>query len=60
MRALQGRQKVLGAEHPHTLSSMKVLAATYRDSNRLIEAEALELQALKLMKRFLEQSIQTH
>jgi hypothetical protein len=35
------RKRLLGAEHPRTLSSMANLAATYRQQGRWNEAEAL-------------------
>ena len=35
--------RVLGAEHPDTLSAMENLAATYRDQRRWKEAEELGL-----------------
>ncbi|OCK73381.1 hypothetical protein K432DRAFT_410741 [Lepidopterella palustris CBS 459.81] len=37
-------EKVLGPEHPSTLTSMSTLASTYRDQGRWKEAEELDVQ----------------
>ncbi|KAH8758834.1 hypothetical protein BGZ57DRAFT_907136 [Hyaloscypha finlandica] len=44
-------KRVLGAEHPLTLSSMANLAATYRDQGRWKEAEDLDVQVIETRKR---------
>jgi hypothetical protein len=38
---MEARKRVLGEEHPHTLTSMANLASTYRKQGRLEEAEEL-------------------
>ena len=43
VQVMDMRKKLLGAEHPDTLSSMKNLAATYWSQRRLNEAEQLVL-----------------
>ena len=47
------RKKLLGAEHPHTLSSMENLAGTYCSQGRWNEAEQLEVQVLEMRKKLL-------
>ena len=47
------RKKLLGAEHPDTLSSMANLAVTYSDQGNLNEAEQLEVQVLDMRKKVL-------
>ena len=46
-------QKVLGLEHPSTLTSMANLASTYRNQGRWKEAEELEVQVMETRKRVL-------
>jgi Tetratricopeptide repeat len=41
-------ERLLGAEHPDTLSSMANLSATYRLQGRLDEAEKLEVDVIAL------------
>ena len=53
VRVLNGRKKVLGPEHPDTLSSMANLAIMYDDLNRLDEAEELEVRVLNGRKQVL-------
>lgn len=45
-RALAAREKVLGPEHPNTLSSVNNLAALYESQGRYGEAEPLHRRAL--------------
>ena len=45
------RKKLLGEEHPHTLTSMANLASTYQNQGRWNEAEKLELEIMKLKMR---------
>ena len=45
------RKNLLGAEHPHTLTSMGNLAATYSDQGRWNEAEQLEVQVVEMKKK---------
>jgi hypothetical protein len=40
-RALEGREKALGAEHPHTLTSADNLALMLRDQGKYEEAEKM-------------------
>ena len=47
--------RVLGQEHPDTLTSIANLALTYRDQERRKEAEALEVQVMEIRKRILGQ-----
>jgi hypothetical protein len=46
-------KKILGEEHPHTLTSMANLAATYRNQGRWKEAEELEVQVMQMCKKIL-------
>jgi tetratricopeptide (TPR) repeat protein len=46
-------KRVLGAEHPSTLTSMANLASTYRNQGKLKEAEELEVQVVKMRKQLL-------
>ena len=46
-------KKLLGAEHPHTLTCMAYLASTYRDQGRRNEAEQLEVQVMDMRKKLL-------
>ena len=45
--------RVLGAEHPDTLTSVGNLASTYRNQGRWKEAEELEVQVMETRKRVL-------
>ena len=47
MEVEERRKKVLGAEHPSTLTSMANLASTYRNQGRWKEAEELEVQVME-------------
>ena len=47
------RKRVLGEEHPATLTIMANLASTYRDQGRWTEAKELEVQVMKIRKRVL-------
>ncbi|KAL8855304.1 MAG: hypothetical protein Q9178_008058, partial [Gyalolechia marmorata] len=47
------QERVLGDEHPHTLTSIANLASTYRNQGRLKEAEELEVQVMQTRKRVL-------
>jgi hypothetical protein len=46
-RALQGREKALGAKHASTLGTINDLGNLYRDQGRLAEAEGMLRQALQ-------------
>jgi hypothetical protein len=43
--------RLLGAEHPSTLTSMANLASTYRDQGQWKEVEELKVQELEATKR---------
>jgi len=47
--------RVLGQEHPDTLSSMGNLASTYRSQGRWKEAESLGVQVMEMSVRVLGQ-----
>ena len=47
------RKKLLGAEHPHTFTSMGNLASTYVNQGRWNEAEQLEVQVMDMRKKLL-------
>ena len=47
------KKKVLGAEHPDTLSSMGSLASTYLHQGRWNEAEQVEVQVMEMRKKVL-------
>jgi hypothetical protein len=53
VQVLELRKKVLGPEHPDTLTSMANLALTYSSQGRWAEAEQLEAQVLELRKKVL-------
>ena len=46
-------KRVLGEEHPSTLTSMANLASTFRNQGRWKEAEQLEVQVMDTRKRVL-------
>jgi hypothetical protein len=46
-------KRVLGDEHPDTLTSMGNLALTYSNQGRWKEAEELEVQVIETRKRVL-------
>ncbi|KAH8651714.1 hypothetical protein BGZ61DRAFT_468822 [Ilyonectria robusta] len=49
-KAVETRTKVLGEEHPSTLTSMGNLAATYGNQGRWKEAEELEVRVMETRK----------
>ena len=53
IQVMDMRKKVLGAEHPHTLTSMANLASTYWNQGRWNEAEPLGVQVMDMTKRVL-------
>ena len=53
LQVIETRKKVLGAEHPDTLTSMANLASTYRNQGRWKEAEELEVQVMEVSKKIL-------
>ena len=46
-------RRILGEEHPDTLTSMANLAATYSDQGRTGEAAALQEEVLQKFRRIL-------
>ena len=50
-QVMESRKKVLGAEHPDTLRSMRMLASTYRDQGWWDAAEELEVQVMEIRKK---------
>jgi hypothetical protein len=50
---METRKKVLGEEHPYTLTSMANLASTYRNQGRWKEAEQLEVKVMETRKKVL-------
>lgn len=46
VQVLEGRQRILGEDHPHTLLSLNHLATTYINQERYEEADELEVQVM--------------
>ena len=59
-RALEGREKVLGKEHPDTLTSVSNLAVTWRDRASMKEAEAMNRRALEGSEKVLGKGASRH
>jgi tetratricopeptide (TPR) repeat protein len=55
VQVMETRKRVLGQEHPSTLTSMANLASTYRNQGRWKEAEELFVQVMETRKRVLVQ-----
>jgi tetratricopeptide (TPR) repeat protein len=53
IKVLDERKKILGVEHPDTISAMGNLAQTYHHLGKYIEAEKLEIQVLDARNRIL-------
>ena len=53
--SLEGRRRVLGEEHPDTLSSIHNLAVLFKDQARYAEAEPLLREALEGRRRVLRE-----
>ena len=51
IQVMDMRKKLLGAEHPHTLISIRNLACTYKDQGRICESEKLELEVMNITAR---------
>ena len=51
VEVMQMRQRVLGVEHPDTLTSIANLASTYRNQGRWKEAEDLDVQVMETSKK---------
>jgi tetratricopeptide (TPR) repeat protein len=52
-QVMQTTKRVLGDEHPDTLTSINNLASTYSDQGQWKEAEELQVQVMKTRKRLL-------
>ena len=52
-RALDLRRRVLGPEHPDTLSTMNNLAALYEVEGKYTQAEAMDTQIIEIRRRVL-------
>ncbi len=50
VQVMETTKRVLGEEHPDTLTSMANLASTYRNQGRWDEAEKLEVQVMETTK----------
>jgi tetratricopeptide (TPR) repeat protein len=53
VQAVAMRRRILGEEHPDTLTSMANLASAYRNQGRWTEAERLYVQVMETSKRVL-------
>jgi len=53
IEVLDKRNKILGVEHPDTISAMAHLAATYQNLGKYIDAEKLKMQVLYARSRIL-------
>jgi tetratricopeptide (TPR) repeat protein len=53
VQVMETFKRVLGEEHPSTMSSMANLASTYRNQGRWKEAKELEMQVMETRKRVL-------
>ena len=53
VQVMETFKRMLGAEHPDTLTSMANLASTYRNQGRWKEAEDLDVQVMETFKRML-------
>ena len=53
MQVMETSTRMLGEEHPDTLTSMAYLATTYRNQGRWKEAEELDVQVMETRKRVL-------
>ncbi|KAF2022695.1 hypothetical protein EK21DRAFT_40181, partial [Setomelanomma holmii] len=50
-KSMKARKKVLGQEHPDTLSSMAIVGSAYRLGGRWGDAEKLEVQVMETSKK---------
>jgi hypothetical protein len=50
---METRKRMLGTEHPFTLTSMTNLASTYSNQGQWKEAEELEVQVMETRERML-------
>jgi len=51
IQVLNMRNRLLGEEHPHTITAMENLARTYHNSKKLKDAEQLEIQVVDKRRR---------
>ena len=51
IQVMDMRKKLLGAEHPDTLTSMGNLASTYKNQGRVCESEKLVLEVMNIKTR---------
>ncbi|CUS07621.1 unnamed protein product, partial [Tuber aestivum] len=51
--ALEGREKTLGPDHPHTLTSVSNLAAVLRCQGKYSESEMIDRRALEGSEKIL-------
>ena len=58
-QVMEMRKKVLGEEHPDTLTSMANLVSTYKNRGLLKEAWELCVQVMEMRKTVLRRSIPT-
>jgi hypothetical protein len=54
VQVMETRKKNLGADHPNTLTSIAILASTYRNQGRWNAAEELEVQVMETRKKKLK------
>lgn len=54
MRALEGREKALGAEHTSTLNTINNLGCLYRAKGKLVEVEEVFMRALEGKEKLLD------
>jgi hypothetical protein len=50
VQVMEATKRVLGEEHPHTLTSTGNLASTYRSLGQWEDAEVLQVQVMAAMK----------
>jgi hypothetical protein len=55
VQIMETKERVLGEEHPDTLTSMANLAVTYRNQERWTHADELQLEVMETRKRVLEE-----
>ena len=53
VQVMDMRKKLLGAEHPHTLTCMANLASIYWNQGKWNEAEQLDIQVMDMKKKVL-------
>lgn len=53
MEVIETKKRILGPEHPDTLTSIVNLAATYKNQRKWKEAEELQVQLMETRKKVL-------